>query len=309
MLESDVYGPLANWMKTHFNLEWAKTTHENPCIIFNDDREIAEVDLILGNHKMNQLNMTDVVHVKTKENLQQKKDRYELIGKSRFTLGGAPRVWLAIENSTYRSISHGLEPSIGIITYEDKGKLASGFMVKKEPERTDTPMYLKETQQLINQKFGTIIETSQYIFVCSLSKEKWEICKQHKLWGVPEKATAAESALRRAKPWDILLFRINGGPDYVAIWMVTSKPFVDNDGGPWRRENPTEKRNFVLQVKMHPMLVEQFKNTVKLQYPNGMNQETGITTKFYMSGMAEITDVQYKIIAKKIIDLNLDQLN
>jgi hypothetical protein len=64
MLESDVYGPLANWMKTHFNLEWAKTTHENPCIIFNDDMEIAEVDLILGNHKMNQLNMTDVVHVK-----------------------------------------------------------------------------------------------------------------------------------------------------------------------------------------------------------------------------------------------------
>jgi hypothetical protein len=57
-------------MKTHFGLKWAKTTHENPCIIFNDDREIAEVDLILGNHKMNQLNMTEVVHVKTKENLQ-----------------------------------------------------------------------------------------------------------------------------------------------------------------------------------------------------------------------------------------------
>ena len=39
-----------------------------------------------------------------------------------------------------------------------------------------------------------------------------------------------------------------------------------------------------------------------------MDEETGITTKFYMSGMAEITDVQYKIIAKKLIDSNLDQL-
>lgn len=39
-----------------------------------------------------------------------------------------------------------------------------------------------------------------------------------------------------------------------------------------------------------------------------MDQETGITTKSYMSGMGEMTDVQYKIIAKKIIDLNLDQL-
>jgi hypothetical protein len=79
-------------MKNHFNLEWAEITHENPCIIFDDDREIAEVDIILGNHKANLLNMTDAVHVKTRENLQQKKDRYELIGKCRFTLGGAQRV-------------------------------------------------------------------------------------------------------------------------------------------------------------------------------------------------------------------------
>ena len=41
---------------------------------------------------MNKVHMTDVVHVKTKENLQQKKDRYELIEKARFTLGIAPRV-------------------------------------------------------------------------------------------------------------------------------------------------------------------------------------------------------------------------
>lgn len=308
MLESDVYGPLANWMKNHFNLEWAEITHENPCVIFNDEREIAEVDLILGNHKANLLNMTDVVHVKTRENLQQKKDRYELIGKSRFTLGGAPRVWLAIENSTYRLISLGLDTAIGIITYEHTNKIASGFMVKKEPLRTDTPLYLKETQQLINQKFGKIIETSQYIFVCSLSKENWEICKRHKLWGVPEKAKAAESALKRAKPWDLLLFRVNGGPDYVSVWMVTSKPFIDNSGGPWKKENPAESRNFTFQVKMHPMLVEEFENSAKLKYTKGMDAETGITTKFYMSGMAEITDVQYKIIAKKLVDLNLPQL-
>jgi hypothetical protein len=65
---------------------------------------------------------------------------------------------------------------------------------------------------------------------------------------------------------------------------------------------------FLLQVKMYPMLVEQFENSVKLKYTNGMDQETGITTKFYMSGMAEITDIQYKIIAKKLIDSNLYQL-
>jgi hypothetical protein len=59
---------------------------------------------------------------------------------------------------------------------------------------------------------------------------------------------------------------------------------------------------------MHPMLVEEFENSLKLKYANGMDQETGITTKFYMSGMAEITDVQYKIIAKKLVDLNLHQL-
>jgi hypothetical protein len=273
MLESDVYGPLANWMKTHFRLEWAKTTHENPCIIFNDEREIAEVDLILGNHKINQLNLTDVVHVKTRENLQQKKDRYELIGKARFTLGGAPRVWVAIESSTYRGIAHGLDPTIGIITYDGRYKVPSGFVVKSEPIRTVPPKYLKETQKLINEKFSQIVETSQSIYVCSLTKENWDICKHHKLWGVPETAKAAESAIKRAKPWDILLFRLNGGLDYIAIWMITSKAFTDKDGGPWKRENVKETRNFVFQVKMHPMLVEEFHNSVKLKYTNGIDLE------------------------------------
>jgi hypothetical protein len=61
--------------------------------------------------------------------------------------------------------------------------------------------------------------------------------------------------------------------------MVTSEPFPDKNGGPWKIENPTENRNFVLQVKMHPMLVEEFENPLKLKYTNGMDQETGITTK------------------------------
>jgi hypothetical protein len=118
-------------METRFGLDWSEITHENPCIIFNDDREIAEVDLILGNHKMNRLNLTDVVHVKTRQNLQDKKDRYELLGKARFTLGGAERVWIAIELSTYRGIAQGLEPSIGIITYQEIGDIATNFLVKK----------------------------------------------------------------------------------------------------------------------------------------------------------------------------------
>jgi predicted RNA-binding protein len=309
MLESEVYGPLANWMKTRFTLEWSETTHENPCIIFDDDREIAEVDLILGNHKMNRLNLTDAVHVKTRENLQDKKDRYELLGKARFTLGGVPRVWIAIENSTFRGIAQGLDPSIGIITYEELGGNASKFLVKIEPKRTEPPKYFTETQELINRKFGKIIETSQNIFVCSMNKENWEICKRYKIWGVPETAKAAESAIKRAKPWDILLFRLNGGPDYVAMWMVASKPFEDKDGGPWKKENLQDNRNFVLQVKMYPMLVEEFQKPVKLKYINGIDIETGITTKSYMSGMVEITDTQYKIIAKKLVDSNLDQLS
>lgn len=134
-----------------------------------------------------------------------------------------------------------------------------------------------------------------------------KICKRHKLWRVQEKAKAAESAIKRAKPWDFFLFRLNAGPDYVAIWMVTSKPFEYKDGGPWKREND-EDRNFVLQVKMYPILVEEFGNAIKLKYTNGMDQETGITTKSYMFGMVEITDVKYKIIAKRMIDLNLISL-
>jgi len=56
------------------------------------------------------------------------------------------------------------------------------------------------------------------------------------------------------------------------------------------------------------MLVEEFEKPVKLTYAGGMNKETGISTKSYMSGMVEITDTQYKIIAKKLIDSNLKQL-
>jgi len=142
-----------------------------------------------------------------------------------------------------------------------------------------------------------------------MNQDNWGICKQHKLWGVPEKSGPAESAIKRAKPGDIILFRLNKGPDYVAIWMVTSEPFEDKQGGPWKKQNPNETRNFLWQVKMHPLLVEEFSNNVKLSYVSGMNKETGITTKLYMSGMVEITDSLYKIISKKLIDTNLKQLN
>ena len=127
--------------------------------------------------------------------------------------------------------------------------------------------------------------------------------------GVPHGATAAESAIKRTKPGDYLCFRLNKGPDYVAIWMVTSKPFEDKSGGPWKNENGSESRDFVWQVKMHPVLVEEFEKPVKLHYEEGMDKETGITTKSYMSGMVEITDSQFKIISKKLIYSNLKQLN
>lgn len=309
MLETDTYDPLANWFKNKYKLEWSKIAHENPCVIFNREDEIAEVDICLGHHKKNQLELTDVIHVKTKDNLQSKKDRYQLLGKAKYTLSGAKNVWLAVEKTTYNFVHEGVDSAIGIITYDEKGNNATNFTVRHEPKRTDSPKYDKQTQELVNKKFGQLVETAQNVFVCSMNQDNWGICKRHKLWGVPEKASAAESAIRRTKPGDIMLFRLNKGPDYVAMWMITSKPFEDKNGGPWKNENGSENRDFVWQVKMHPMLVEEFENPVKLTYTAGMNKETGISTKSYMSGMVEITDTQYKIIAKKLIDSNLNQLN
>ena len=301
---------MSNWMKTKFQLEWSKITHENPCVIVDEEGETAEVDIILGKHKKNQLEITDVIHVKTKDNLQHKKDRYELLGKAGLTLSGAKKVWLCIEKSTYTSVIHGLAEELGIITYEEKGNNAAvGFTVKKDAKEV-TPKFDKDTQELINQKFGKIVETSQSIFVCSMFKDNWDICKRHKLWGVPETSSAAISAIKRSKPGDIILFRINKGPDYIAMWMITSKSFEDKKGGPWKRENLDEGRNFVWQVKMHPLLVDEFENPVKLKYKSkGIDEETRITTKSYMSGMVEITNSQYRIISKKLIDANLSQLN
>jgi hypothetical protein len=118
-------------------------------------------------------------HVKT----YKIKKRYQLLGKTRFTLGCAPRVWIAIEHSTYRGLVEGLDLSIGIITYGDKGDKASNFIIKCEPKRPEPPKYLMETQDLINKKFSTIIETSQNIFVCSVNRDNLEICKKYRIWG------------------------------------------------------------------------------------------------------------------------------
>lgn len=170
MQETDVYGSLANWLKTKLKLEWSKNTHENPCIYFNED-EVAEADLILGTHKNNQLTLTDVVHVKTKDNLQNKKDRYQLLGKAKFTLSGAPRVWLAIEKSTFRTIDDALDNAIGVVTYEEKGDNVSNLIIKREPKREDIPKFLKHTNELVNKKFGKIVETTQNIFLCSMNPD------------------------------------------------------------------------------------------------------------------------------------------
>ena len=299
---------MSNWMKTKFRLEWSEITHENPCVIVDDEGETAEVDIILGKHRKNQLELTDVIHVKTKDNLQHKTDRYELLGKAGLTLSGAKRVWLGVELSTYRSVMNGLNEKLGVITYVERGNSATSFTVKKEAKEV-SPKYNKETQDIVNKKFGKLVETAQNVFICSMNQDNWGICKRHRLWGVPEKAGAAEASIKRTKPGDVLLFRLNKGPDFVAMWMVTSKPFEDKKGGPWKLENSNEIRNFVWQVKMHPLLNEDFENNVKLKYTNGMDKETGITTKSYMSGMVEITDQQYRILSKKLIDANLTQLN
>ena len=65
MNEVDVYKPLASWFKQQRKLEWSEITHENPCIVFNEDDEKAEVDVCLGKHNKKNLELTDVIHVKT----------------------------------------------------------------------------------------------------------------------------------------------------------------------------------------------------------------------------------------------------
>lgn len=227
MLETDSYEPLSNWFKTKYNLDWSKIAHENPCVVFNREDEVAEVDICLGMHKKNQLDLTDIIHVKTKANLQNKKERYQLLGKAQYTLSGAQKVWIAVEKTTFNLVREGVDPAIGIITYDEKGNNAINFTVRHEPKRTDSPKYDKQTQELVNKKFGKLVETAQNIFICSVTQDNWDICKRHKLWGIHAKSTAAESALRRTKPGDIMLFRINKGTDFVAMWMVTSKPFED----------------------------------------------------------------------------------
>lgn len=313
MNEVEVYKPLANWMKQNRKLEWAEITHENPCVIFNEDDERAEVDLCLGLHKKNVLQVTDVIHVKTKDNLQGKKDRYQLLGKAKLTLSGVQNVWLAIEKSTLRSFSDGLDGDIGIITYEEKNDTPKNFQIKKEPTKNTKLKFSKQTQDLCNEKFGKVIQTKQNIFLCSMNSDNWNICVKHKLWGVPETSSAAISAIMRSKPGDFLLFRLNKGKkkvwdEFISIWIITSKAQQVEDGGPWKKENPDETRKFVWQVKMHPVYCERFSNSVQLTYQQGMDQETGITVKSYMSGMVEITDTQFQIISAKLIETNLNDL-
>ena len=47
---------------------------------------------------------------------------------------------------------------------------------------------------------------------------------------------------------------------------------------------------------------------VKLEYPKGVNPETGIANYLYRSGMARISESQFQIIFQKMIEANLNQL-
>ena len=229
------------------------------------------------------------------------------MGKAGLTLAGAKNVWLAIEKSTLKTFKDGINEKIGIITYEEKNNRAINFTIKTEPKRNDLPKYFRETQKFFYKKFHAKIEQTQNFFLCSMNADNWKISRDHKLWGVTDDSTAAKSALKRAKPGDMIVFRLNG-IDFIAIWMVVDTPKNDPSGGPWKKENPNEFRDFKLQVKIHPFLGRRFKEPVKLSYPKGINKETGFITKMYMSGMVQITEAQYKIISKKLIEHNLKQL-
>ena len=312
MREEDVYLPLSFWMEKNRGFDWYRITHENPCLIFNEEEERAEADVCLGFYKGKQLVLTDAIHVKTKDNLKNKTERYQLLGKAKATLNSIRNIWLAIEKSSYSVLKDSIDEKIGIIVYTESNDSAGSFTIKKEPQRNDVPLFQKETQVFFDEKFGPEIRASRDIFICSMDKINWPICIKHKLWGVPKGASQGESAIQRAKPGDILLFRLvkDRGEKigFVGIWMVTSLPFKDENGGPWKNENPGENRDFIWQVRMYPMLVNAFNNPFDLDYPKNFNKETGIHTKMYMAGMVRINDLQYKIISQQLIEKNLNQL-
>ena len=144
MQEIDVYPSLSNWFKNKLGLNWSQITHEHPCIAINDN-ELAETDICLGTKKKNVLELTDIINVKTKDNLQSKKERYYLTGKAKYTLKGSPKVWIAIEKSTYGSVIDGLDENVGVITYDEVGNSAAKFSIKKDATLEASPKYLKDT--------------------------------------------------------------------------------------------------------------------------------------------------------------------
>ena len=43
MREEDVYLPLSFWMEEKKGFDWYRITHENPCLIFNEEEEKADL--------------------------------------------------------------------------------------------------------------------------------------------------------------------------------------------------------------------------------------------------------------------------
>lgn len=83
---------------------------------------------------------------------------------------------------------------------------------------------------------------------------------------------------------------------------------ISPDGGPWKDEALGEDRDFTWQVRISPIIVEEFENPTKLSYENSVNPDTGISTGKYLSGMARISETQYRLVLQKMIENNMDQI-
>lgn len=314
MKEEDVYNELGQWLQNKKNLEWHKTTHLNRFIMYSEDDDMLEPDICLGKIKGQNYELTDVIHVKTKDNLKSSGQRFELVGKANFSIKGVKKTWIAIDESSFWIVKTGLHNEVGIMTYKEKNSYPRDFQIKKDAIEIEKPKFFKETQRLFNEKFGQEIKASQRFFITSMDKENWPICKNYRLWGVPENGPG-ESVIKQAKPSDLILVRLNKGRTkpygkfgFVAIWMVVSEPFSDPNGGPWKNNNTKERRNFNWQVKIFPILVDEFETPIDLHYVNGVDDETKIASRAYKPGMLKISETVYKILSKRLVEKNLSQL-
>ena len=177
MKEEDVYDPLIDFFEVTFNPNWSAITHLKHLIQISDnpERPKAEGDICFGAKKNKQYELSDLIHVKTKENLNNKENESrKLWAKAQQTLNGSPKVWIAIEKSSYTQIKEDLVKEIGIIIYHEVGNKATNFAIQREAIAV-SPKFIKHTNKFINKELGPELDNVPKFFVCSLNENAYRI--------------------------------------------------------------------------------------------------------------------------------------